>query len=330
MLPARTIDLTADGLLLQVVTTGASVRRLAVVSAGREVDLLLGLLDPAGYADNGAYLGATVGRYANRIAGGHFPLGGRTVHLATNQHGNTLHGGPDGFDGRPWTVVEEGTDHVTLTLTSPDGDQGFPGTLEVTVTYRVAPGEVTIEHLARTDAPTVVSLTTHAYVQLDGAGSGTVDDHTVQVDAGVVLPVREDTVPTGELRAVDGTPFDLRAPRRVADVLAADDEQLRRAAGLDHCYLLPGTGMRRAARAVGSSGRWLEVHTDRPGLQVYTGQHLADADATGLHGRRHGARDGLALETQELPDAPNHPDFPSAVLRPGEEYRGRTVWRLGG
>ncbi len=328
MTSVRTLDLTAPGLRLELVPAGAAVRRLVLETREGPVDLALGHAEPQGYASGGTYLGATIGRFANRIDRGRFTLDGTSHQLATNQGGNTLHGGPSGFDAYEWGVADAGADHVTFTLTSPDGDQGFPGALEVEVTFSVAADEVTIGYRARTDAPTVVNLTNHTYFMLDGAGSGTIDDHVLEVAAGAFLPVREDSVPTGELRPVEGTPFDLRGPRRLGEALAHDDEQLRRGDGIDHNYVLDGTGLRRAARLVGASGRWLEVHTDQPGLQVYTGGHL-DGSVTGLHGGTYGPRAGVALETQGFPDAPNHPEFPSTVLRPGEAYTTRTVWRLG-
>lgn len=324
----RTLDLTTDGLRLELVTAGAAVRRL-VLDDGPEgpVDVVVGLADVSSYVADGGYLGATIGRYGNRIDAGTFVLDGVRHTLTTNQFGNTLHGGVEGFDRRGWAVVDHGSDHVTFALTSPDGDQGFPGALEVTASYRVVPGGVVLEYTARTDAPTVVSLTNHAYFTLDGVGSGTVDDHVVEVPASTYLPVREDLVPTGETAPVAGTLFDLRRPRRVGDVLGHDDEQLRRAGGLDHCFVVDGEGERVAARLTGRSGRRLTVSTDLPGVQVYTGAHF-DGTQTGLDGAPLLARCGVALETQGLPDAPNHPDFPSTVLRPGEEYRTRTTWRF--
>ena len=330
MTTPRTLELSTDGLRLELVTAGAAVRRLVVDDPGGPdgpVDVVLGLPAARDYVDDGGYLGATIGRFGNRIAGGRFDLDGVEHRLTTNQFGNTLHGGERGFDRHAWAVADEGPTHATLTLTSPDGDQGFPGRLEVAVTFRVAPGEVEIAYRARTDAPTVVNLTNHAYFQLDGAGTGPVDDHELEVAAAAFLPLRDDLVPTGEVRAVAGTRFDLRRARRLGDVLAGDDPQLRIAGGLDHHYVVDGSGLRRAARLVGRSGRSLEVHTDQPGVQVYTGAHF-DGSVTGLDGPL-GPRAGVALETQGFPDAPNHPDFPSAVLRPGQEYATTTLWRLG-
>lgn len=327
MTTPRTVDLRADGLRLELVTAGAAVRRLVLDDGDGPVDVVLGLADPGAYVDGGGYLGATIGRFGNRIDAGRITLDGVEHTLTTNQFGNTLHGGVTGFDRRAWDILDVGADHVTFGLSSPDGDQGFPGRLDVAVTYAVEPGVVSISYRATTDAPTVVNLTNHAYFQLDGAGSGPVDDHTLTVAAGRFLPVRPDLVPTGEVRDVDRTPFDLRGGPRLADVLAHDDEQLRRAGGLDHCFVLDRPGDGAVARLVGASGRVLEVGTDLPGIQVYTGAHF-DGTQTGLDARVLTARAGVALETQGFPDAPNHPEFPSTVLRPGEEYRTTTTWRF--
>lgn len=319
------LTLTAGDLVLEVLSTGASVRRLTL---GAGPNLVLGHAELAGYAEPGRYLGPVVGRVANRLDRGVVTLDGTEHRLATNEAGNTLHGGPDGFDARAWEVLDAGPAHATLGLTSPDGDQGFPGRLEARAAYTVAPGEVRLRLTARTDATTLVNLTSHLYVQLDGEGSGPVDDHVLEVDADAFLPVRPDGVPTGEVRPVEGTPFDLRSPGRLGDVLAAGDEQQRLVGGLDHTWVVRGHGMRRAVRVTGAEGRWLEVHTDQPGVQVYTGAHF-DGTLRGTGGAAYGPRAGLALETQGFPDAPHHPHFPSIVLRPGEEYTSTTVWRLG-
>ena len=325
---SSTFDLVTDGLRLVLGPVGAAVRRLVVEDgADGPVDVVLGIAGAEDVAAEG-YLGATIGRFGNRIDSGVFTLDGVRHTLTTNQYGNTLHGGADGFDQRSWTVLDRGADHATFGLTSPDGDQGFPGRLEVTASYRVTPGEVVLDYRATTDAPTVVNLTNHCYWNLDGAGSGPVDEHVLEVPASRYLPVREDLVPTGEVAPVDDTPFDLRPGVRVGDALAPEDEQLRRAGGIDHCFVVDGSGERVVARLTGASGRWLEVRSDLPGLQVYTGAHF-DGSQTGLDGRPIGPRAGVALETEGLPDAPNHPEFPSVMLRPGEEYRTRTTWRLG-
>ncbi|NHI19698.1 galactose mutarotase [Phycicoccus endophyticus] len=322
------MTLSCGGLTLEVLTVGASVRRLVVDDGDGPLDVVLGYADLALYGADEGYLGATVGRFTNRLDRGRCPLDGVTYTVPANDGQNALHGGPDGWHARPWEVLEEGPDRVVLGLTSPDGDQGLPGEVTARVAYELSPAGVAISHTARTTRPTVLGMTNHAYVDLDGEGSGGVLDHTLEVRAGAYTPVRPDLVPTGEVVPVAGTPFDLRTPRRVGDVLAEDDEQLARAGGLDHNLVLDGAGMRTVARVVGASGRWLEVATDRPGLQVYSGAHF-DGGVTGLGGTAYAAHAGLALETQGFPDAPNHPGFPSAVVRPGEQFSAHTTWRLG-
>ncbi len=330
--PPESHVLRADGIQLEVLTVGAAVRRLRVVDVNQPdgwIDIVLGHADPVTYRFEGGYLGAVVGRVANRLAGGRFTLDGRVVQVATNEGPNTLHGGFEGFDRATWVVEHVDEARLRLALTSPDGDGGFPGRVDLTVTYAVSPGEVRIDYAAGSGAPTPCNVTNHSYVHLDGEGTGPVDDHLLQVHASAFTPVGPDLLPTGEVRAVEGTPFDLREPRRVGDVLALDDEQLSRGQGLDHNLALDGKGMRPAARLEGAGGRVLEVLTDQPGLQVYTGAHF-DHTATGVSGRTYGPRAGIALETQGFPDAPNHPAFPDTVLRPDAPWRSTTIWRLRG
>lgn len=325
--PPESITLRDSGIELEVLTVGAAVRRLRVGEGEAAVDVVLGHADPQTYRFAGGYLGAVVGRVANRLAGGRFTVEGEAFEVATNEGGTTLHGGFEGFDRMPWAVEEVGVSHVRLALTSPDGDNGFPGRVDVTVTYAVSPGEVRIDYTASSDRPTPFNVTNHTYFQLDGEGSGPVDDHVLDVAASGFTPTDAALVPTGEVRPVDGTPFDLREPRRVGDVLSADDEQLRHGQGLDHNLVLDGSGLRRAARLRGSGGRELEVLTDQPGVQVYTGAHFDDT-VVGLSGRTYGPRAGIALETQGFPDAPNHPAFPDTILRPGSPFRSTTIWRF--
>jgi aldose 1-epimerase len=322
------IDLVADGLRLEVMTAGAAVRRLVLLDGQDEADVVLGFDDVALYGTGRDYLGATIGRYGNRLAGARFTLDGVQHRLSANENGNTLHGGAEGFDRRDWTVVEQDEGHVTFALRSPDGDQGFPGTLDVRVTYRVEPGAVRLDYLATTDADTVVSLTNHTYFNLDGEGSGPVDAHRLTVSAEAFTPVDARLVPTGEVRDVSGTPFDLRRPTTIGDVLASEDEQLAHGHGLDHNFVVDGEGLRHVATLRGASGRTLEVTSDQPGVQVYTGAHF-DGTVVGTSGTAYGPRAGIALETQAFPDAPNHPGFPSAVLRAGDRYESTTIWRFG-
>jgi aldose 1-epimerase len=325
------IDLSAQGLEVGVVEHGA---RLALVRApdrdGVLGDVVLGLDDYSADAD---FLGATVGRFANRIDGGTFELDGRRYAVPCNEGEVALHGGPDGFDRRTFTadpvVDADGARSVTLRRTSPDGENGFPGALEVAVTYTVRGTELAIEHTATTDAPTVVNLTNHAYWNL--AGGGSVEGHLVTVPAARYLPVDGRLIPTGELAPVEGTPFDLREPVPIGARLREAHPQLLRARGYDHTFVLDGaTGGLAVAAHVEEprSGRTLTMLTDQPGVQFYSGNFL-DGTVV-LHGgtmARQG--DAFCLEPQHFPNAPNEPAFASTVLRPGETYRSRIVVRLG-
>ena len=336
------IELATDGILLEVVTAGAAVRRLVLTDDGVAddsahddgaaedgvaVDVVLGFGDTAAYGTGVDYLGATIGRYGNRIAGAAFTLDGVEHSLVANESGNALHGGLEGFDQREWTVVEQDDQHVQLALHSPDGDQGFPGTLDVTVTYSVEPGLVRIDYTATTDRDTVVNLTNHTYFNLDGEASGPVDDHVLTVSADAFTVAGPALLPTGELRDVAGTPFDLRTPTRIGDVLARADEQLALGGGLDHNLVVRGSGLRHVATLRGRSGRMLVVESDQPGMQVYSGAHF-NGTVIGTSGTAYGPRAGIALETQGFPDAPNQPDFPSTVLRAGDRLVSTTIWRL--
>ena len=320
------VVLDADGLLLEVLPAGASVRRLVVAGPdGARTNVILGHADPTTYAVDGGYLGATIGRFGNRLARGRFELDGAMHEVVTNEGRNTLHGGPVGFDKREWDVVRAEPDEVELALRSPDGDQGFPGAVDVTVTYSVGPGLVRIGYRATTDRDTVVNLTNHAYFNLDGEGTGSVDDHRLSVEADAFTPTDAELIPTGEIRDVTGTPFDWRSPRPIGPGLLADDEQLIFGQGLDHNFVVRGAGLRPVATLRGRSGLTLRVASDQPGVQVYTGAHF-DGTVVGTSGTAYGPRTGIALETQGFPDAPNHPGFPSTVLRAGEILTSTTTW----
>ena len=282
-------------------------------------------------ADGSPYFGALVGRVANRIAGGRFWLDGQEHTLAVNDGPNSLHGGDRGFDKRLWSAHPFETDvaaGLVLTRVSPDGEEGYPGALDVTVTYTLTDDDaLVIDYHATTDRATPVNLTQHTYVNL--AGHGDVLGHELTVDASAFTPVDAALIPTGEVRPVAGTPFDFRRPHAVGERIGADDEQLRLGGGYDHNWVLDGgPGLRRAARlAEPMGGRVLEVWTTEPGLQVYSGNVL-DGSVAGADGRAHGYRSGLALETQHFPDSPNQPGFPSTILRPGETYRSQTAFRF--
>jgi aldose 1-epimerase len=313
--PVRRVVIGAPpGPVLTLLDLGARVQALEVECGdGVRRDVVLGPASPAGYLDATDYLGATVGRYANRIAHGRFPLGDVEVAVATNDRGNQLHGGPDGFDRRLWQVAEHSETSARFTLQSPDGDQGFPGSMHVEARFEVSGSEVRIGLVATTDAPTVVNLTNHAYFNLDG--SGTVHDHELTVEADEFTPVDRTGIPLDGPAPVAGTPFDFHAATRIGPAVRSDDEQIRSAGGIDHNYVLRGSGLRRAAvLASRRTGTTLELRTDQPGLQVYTGNSLTPQGA------------GIALEPQLFPDTPNRPEFGSAVLRPGETYRSTLVW----
>jgi len=319
---------TDGGLQLTVLDLGATVARVRMPGAGSGLaDVALGLATARDYAaPTNPYLGATVGRYANRIAGATFTLDGVRHDLAPNEGPTCLHGGPGGFSTRRWSLAGAHDHSLELSLVSPDGDQGFPGEVTARVRYTVSTERVTIEHEATTTAPTVVSLTNHAYFNL--AGGGTVDEHRLTLAADAYLPVDRLSIPLGHPEPVQGTPFDLTAGGEVGQRVADRHPQVRQAGGIDHPFVLRGQGLRAVARLEHPpTGRSLEISTTSPSLQVYTGQKL-DGSLLDRDGRVLGRRGGIALECQGYPDAPNQPAFPSTVLRPGEEYRTTTVWRF--
>jgi aldose 1-epimerase len=318
-----------------VITWGARLQSVRVPDRdGTPGEVTLGYDDLDGYLQDTAFLGATVGRFANRVAGGRFTLDGVEHRLPQNEGGNTLHGGPGGFHGRTWQaeVVPGG---VELRLRSEDGDMGFPGALDVVVRLTLSEVGLRWDYCATCDAPTVLNLTNHAYWNLRGPGRGTVEDHVLRLRAGRYLPVDEQSVPTGDPAEVAGTVMDFRAGARVGERLRAPEEQLRRVGGYDHCYLLDGDGtggsdgLPLAATVLEpTTGRVLELRTDQPGLQVYSGNKL-DGSVAGRAGTAMRQGDGLCLETQHLPDSPNHPSYPSTVLRPGETFATSTVVAFG-
>ncbi len=327
---AFTLGSSDDGLRLTVLDLGATVARLQVPAGGESpVDVVLGLPAASDYAaPSNPFLGSTVGRYANRIAGARFTLDGTEHRLVPNEGTTCLHGGPGGFHSRQWLAVAATSDTLELELVSPAGDQGFPGRVRARVRYQVTADTVTIEHRAETDAPTVVSLTNHTYFNL--AADGTVDDHVLQVAADEYLPVDTRSIPTGAREPVQDSPFDFREGAELGTRVGSSHPQVHRTGGIDHAFVVAGDGLRRAARLTHpSSGRVFEVSTTQPSVQVYTGQKL-DGTLVDRAGRRLEPRAGIALECQAFPDAPNQPRFPSAVLRPGQEYRASTVWRLSG
>jgi aldose 1-epimerase len=323
---------------VSVLTYGGIVHSVTVPDRrGHPADVLLGLPDLAAYVDHNPYLGCITGRFANRIARGRFTIDGVEHRLTTNEPPNHLHGGSVGFDKVVWSATElrdRSSVGLRLAHTSPDGDEGYPGTLQVEVDYVVSADDDSIrfEYRAWTDAPTIVNLTNHSLFNLAGEGTGDVFDHRLIINAGRYLPVDETQIPTGATEPVAGTPMDFRAPRAIGDRI--DDpgfEQLRIGRGYDHTWVLDrdGPGLVPAALAVHpGTGRTLEVLTTEPGIQLYVGNRF-DGTVRGSSGRPYDRGAGFALETQHFPDSPNHPAFPSTVLRPGERYESTTIYRFG-
>ena len=326
---------SASGVTIAVLSFGGVIQSiLAPDRSGEVADITLGYDTLPEYEKDKSYLGALVGRYANRIRGGRFSLDGRDYALAQNAGGNHLHGGMRGFNKAVWSVDPfEENDAVGLVLqhVSPDGDEGYPGTLRSTVTYRLTDSsELAIDFSATSDAATPANLTQHAYFNLAGTGSGDILGHVLELNASRFTPVDATLIPTGELRAVRGTPFDFSTPESVGARIGADDEQLRLAGGYDHNFVIDraGTDLTLAARLTDPvSGRGVDIHTTEPGIQFYTGNFL-DGTVMGKGGVPHRYRSGLALETQHFPNSPNEPAFPSTILRPGAEHRSRTVYHF--
>ncbi|HZQ90465.1 MAG TPA: aldose epimerase family protein [Terriglobales bacterium] len=275
---------------------------------------------------NNPHFGSLIGRYANRIAGGRFSLNGAGYRIPTNNNGNALHGGPLGFDKLVWKAKRIGNG-VELEHTSPDGDQGFPGTLTAVVRYTLSGGALKIEYGATTAKPTVVNLSNHSYFNLSGGASADVLGHELTIHAARFTPVNATLIPTGELRPVAGTPFDFRQARRVGERIDEKDSQIEAGRGYDHNFVLDSPGKLRVVAELyePGSGRVLTVSTTEPGVQFYTGNYL-NGSAIGKGGRSYGRRAGLCLETQHFPDSPNHPDFPSTVLNPGERFHSVTIF----
>jgi len=317
------------GMSVSIATYGATVQRVVFPDReGRPANVVLGYPALEGYlAGNPDFLGGIVGRYANRIGGGSFALGGRRYTLQTNDGRHSLHGGPVGFDKRVWRIVDltEGAEpSVTLAYLSPDGEMGYPGTLSVLATYHLGGGNaLRLDLEATTDRETVVNLASHVYWNLAGEDSGTIESHLLSVPASRYVAVDSELIPTGELVSVAATPLDLREPRVLGEQLRRPSPVLAAAGGLDVTFVLdaPPAGSPALAAALvdPGSGRRLTVLTTEPGLHVYSGQRLAEP---------HRAFAGLALETQHFPDSPNRPEFPSTVLRPGETYSSTTIWQL--
>lgn len=325
----------SSGLQVDIITYGGRITSLKTPDKnGAFENVVLGFDNLAQYEKDNPFFGALIGRYGNRIGGAKFSLNDKPYQLAKNDGDNNLHGGLKGFDKKVWEAkTEEAPTSASLILTyiSPDGEEGFPGTLTTTVTYTLHnDNSLEVLYEATTDKTTVVNLTQHAYFNLSGDFSSTILDHELEILADYYLPVDKGLIPTGELEAVEGSPFDFRQAKVIGQDIAKENTQLQLGGGFDHCWILNNqqAGYRRAAAAYHpGSGRYLEVFTDEPGIQFYSGNFL-DGTLPAPNGGTYAKRSGLCLETQHYPDSPNQSEFPSVTLEPGEKYSSKTTFKL--
>ncbi|MDG1572012.1 galactose mutarotase [Robiginitalea sp. M366] len=325
----------ARGMEVDILNYGGIITRWTAPDRdGNYQDVVLGFDRLAPYLERHPYFGALIGRYGNRIAQGSFQLDGKTYTLAKNNGENHLHGGEYGFDRVLWEVTgqsEGDTLSLSLGYLSPDGEEGYPGNLQVEVTYSLTPdNELIVDYQASTDAPTVVNLTQHTYFNLSGNFQQPITDHELQLDAPAYLPVDQGLIPTGDFQPVAGTPFDFTQPKAIGAEIDAPDPQLQVAGGYDHCWVLDeGRDSETPAAKTyhPGSGRQLEVFTEEPGIQVYTSNFL-NGDQPAKGGGYYPFRGGLCLETQHLPDSPNRPEFPSTRLDPGQTYHTQTRFKF--
>ena len=327
----------ANGIEIQAISYGGIIISLKTPDrSGNFGDIVLGYDNLQGYIDRTPYFGAIIGRYGNRIGGAEFELDGQTYTLAANDGQNHLHGGVKGFDKVVWggePFENEGGVGVVFRYTSPGGEEGYPGNLQMEVTYTLTEAdELVVDYVATTDQATPVNLTQHSYFNLKDAGASDILGHELTLAADAYTPVNATLIPTGEIAPVEGTPFDFRTPHAIGERIAADHPQIGFGGGYDHNWVLNGTqdgDMILAARVIEpTSGRTLEILTTEPAIQFYSGNFL-DGTITGKDGVTYQHRTGFCLETQHYPDSPNQPDFPSTILRPGEEYQTRTMFRFG-
>lgn len=322
------------GLEIKAISFGAIITSIRVPDrSGALADVALGFDSLDGYLKEHPFFGAVVGRYGNRIGKASFTLDGRTYKLAANNGPNHLHGGVRGFDKYVWTAeVLKGATGVAFTRTSPDGEEGYPGTVQARVGYVLsAANELSIEYRATTDKATPLNLTQHTYFNLAGHSAGSIVDHELTIAADRYTPVDSTLIPTGEVAPVAGTPLDFRQPTRIGARIDDPHQQIKFGLGYDHNWVInrQGDALQLAARVYEpKSGRTLEVQTTEPGVQFYTGNFL-DGTLKGKGGAVYNRRNGLCLETQHYPDSPNQPGFPSTIVKPGQTYQSTTVWKFG-
>ncbi|MCA0365608.1 MAG: galactose mutarotase [Bacteroidetes bacterium] len=326
----------AKGMEVEIIDLGGTiVRWTAPDKNGKFDDITLGVSDPKVYFGPARYLGALIGRFGNRIAKGKFSIDGTEYTLAKNNGPNSLHGGRSGFNAKIWNVETKGGSEpsLKLSLLSKDGDEGYPGNLNVEVIYTLSKdNSLKIDYKATTDKKTVINLTNHAYFNLKGEGNGDILDHELQMAAGKFLPVDAGLIPTGELKDVKGTPFDFLTSHKIGDKInETSDNQIKLGGGYDHCWVFDDASDKLKAVAKvyePASGRTMEVFTTEPAVQFYTGNFL-DGKAVGKTGKKYEYRYGFCLETQHFPDSPNQSAFPTTLLKPGETYHTTTVYKFG-
>ncbi len=323
------------GVQTRITNFGGNVLSLSVPDRrGKMGDVVLGFNEVSRYQKDSPYFGALIGRYGNRIARGRFTLDGQTYSLPINNTPNSLHGGTVGFDKRIWNshaIRSRNSVGVELRLFSPSGDQGYPSNLNTRVTYELTDSnELRIQYFATADKATPFNPTHHSYFNLKGAGQGNILNHIVTLNASRFTPVDKTLIPTGQLQSVKGTPFDFTRPHAIGERIGANNQQLKFGAGYDHNFVVNGSRgvLRRAARVVEpTTGRIMDVYTTEKGIQLYTGNFL-DGKLRGKGGKTYVYRGGFCLEAQNFPDAPNKPNFPNSILRPGRTYRQTTVYRF--
>ena len=327
--------LKCGDLTMQVTNFGARVVALWTPDKkGNMEDIVLGYNNIDNYVDNPGerFLGAVVGPYANRIAKGTYTIGEETYNFPQNNNGQTLHGGLKGLDMVVWDVDSVTENSLVLSYLHPDGQDGMPGNLKVVMTYTLTPdNEFRVDYLAQTDKATHVNISHHSFFNLKGEGNGTINDHVLYINASKTTPVDAVLIPTGEIADVTGTPFDFRQPKAIGQDVAVEDEQLTNGAGYDHNWVLDRATANEIELAASvyepASGRYMEVLTDQPALQFYGGNFF-DGTTNGKYGRPLAYRESIALETQKYPDTPNHPEFPSTLLNPGEDYTHVCIYRF--
>ncbi len=326
-----TLD-NGKGLSAEILTYGGIIKNLYVTDKnGVKTDVVLGRDTLEDYLTNSGYLGAAIGRHANRIARGEFELNGKTYHVGINEGKNSLHGGKIGYDSRVWDAKEGGTESepsLILTLVSPDGEEGFPGTVNITLTYTLtAENAIKINYKAVSDADTVFNMTNHSYFNLAGHDSGEMTKQILQINSGFYTPNDSECMPTGEVLSVAGTPFDFRAPKPIGQDINADFDQVEAVGGFDHNFALEGRGYRKAAIAqCVENGITMEMWTDKPAMQLYTSNGLKEGIYKG--GAKYKPHDAFCLETQYFPNAMAHSHYPSPILKKDDEYNFTTEYKF--